>query len=56
MNKKKLLKRAEWVCQVYNDYFMSIKSDIARRQEAKELEFTDSLTNSTGPKLGGDVA
>ena len=35
---------------------MSIKSDIARRQEAKELEFTDSLTNSTGPKLGGDVA
>lgn len=31
MNKKKLLKRAEWVCQVYKNYFMSLKTDFIKR-------------------------
>ena len=31
MNKKKLLKRAEWTCQIYRDYFMSLKSESVRR-------------------------
>ena len=36
MNKKKLLKRAEWVCQAYRTHFTAIKSNYLKLQEARE--------------------